>query len=600
LTLVLAATSCTSSKLISITSVPDGAKIQITADQKGPRNLTVGETPTTHEFVFKSDSMDNGPSTYDVVIAKDGYKPETLTIKKDSQDSVDVKLVMKKVRKTISITSEPAGADVQITADQNGPSNLSVGKTPTTHEFLFGAVSTEGPSMYNVLVTMEGYIDGKLKIKKDSQDSLKVKLNPKEIRRTISIISEPAGAEVQITADQKGPSKLSLGKTPITHDFVFGTVSKYGPSKYNMVFTKENYKDVKLTIKKAGSKDSLKVKLNPKEVIEMSGYKTVISDKGYIIEPYKSRSWFKDVEHGVASATNILNLEHDQSILGMTISPDGKNIVFSLGEKFQEEKNVEKIGEKIKDEKENEKLIANIRSVKAEGGKITRVTSGQWVDVNPAYLVDDMSLVFNSNRIRKDRSDIFRIADNRLSGIALIRHTSEGFNYNPSAGKNIVIYTYKPTYQGKIAGTEHICSIGNEDAFPTQLREGSMPAVSPDGTTIAFIGSDNQLWKMPLNGKNPVQLTNTPVNLSGKRNPVWSPDGKYIVFSADDSKDSKNFSNYNIWLIHTNGHSLRQLTTNGSLDDFPVVSGDQKFIFFVSNRGFQEGIWRIPFPEFKK
>ncbi len=29
---------------------------------------------------------------------------------------------------------------------------------------------------------------------------------------------------------------------------------------------------------------------------------------------------------------------------------------------------------------------------------------------------------------------------------------------------------------------------------------------------------------------------------------------------------------------------------------FARVSPDQKHIYFVSNRGFKEGIWRIPFP----
>ena len=122
-----------------------------------------------------------------------------------------------------------------------------------------------------------------------------------------------------------------------------------------------------------------------------------------------------------------------------------------------------------------------------------------------------------------------------------------------------------------------------------------MPSISPDGTQIAYIGPDGQLWKVPVTGQNPVQLTNTP-GPGGKRNPSWSYDAEYILYASDEAKDSKGVPNYDIWIIREDGTGPRQLTTNGSLDDFPLASPDQKYVYFISNRGFKEGIWRIPFP----
>jgi len=61
--------------------------------------------------------------------------------------------------------------------------------------------------------------------------------------------------------------------------------------------------------------------------------------------------------------------------------------------------------------------------------------------------------------------------------------------------------------------------------------------------------------------------------------------------------DGKNIPNYDIWMIPSNGGMPSQLTTNGSEDDYPVVSPDQKYIYYVSNCGFKEGIWRINFPK---
>jgi len=123
-----------------------------------------------------------------------------------------------------------------------------------------------------------------------------------------------------------------------------------------------------------------------------------------------------------------------------------------------------------------------------------------------------------------------------------------------------------------------------------------MPAISPDGKQIAYIGPDRQLWRVPINGQNPVLLTSGAAPKGGKRRPAWSPDGKYILYASDEGKDSKDEPNYDVWMMREDGTGVRQLTTNGSMDDYPVVSPDQKHIYFVSNRGFTEGIWRIPFP----
>ncbi len=398
--------------------------------------------------------------------------------------------------------------------------------------------------------------------------------------KTVYLTSEPDGAEVRVSSDQ-GLQNFIIGKTPLTHKFTFGT---QGPSMFNLDFSLKGYETETATIKKDDYITSVDVELKREMVREVQRFVPVISkDVGFTIEPRFVRAWIEDIEREGMAASSIVRLGQNQSILGMDISPDGKTIVFSLAEL-------------VKDIDRKEKKVANLRSIHTRGGGIAQITSGQWFDVYPSYDGDGDYLLFSSDRLRKSRPDIFRISSEKNTGIAVVRQTSEGYNLAPSVSQNgVIAFIYKPIYRGGISGSEQVWTLGGTNQYPTQLREGSMPSISPDGTQIAFIGPDKQLWKVPVNGQNPVQLTSS-LSPEGKSHPTWSPDGKYILFASDEGKDSRDVANYDIWMIREDGTNLRQLTTNGSVDDFPVVSPDQQYIYFVSNRGFKEGIWRIPFP----
>ena len=61
----------------------------------------------------------------------------------------------------------------------------------------------------------------------------------------------------------------------------------------------------------------------------------------------------------------------------------------------------------------------------------------------------------------------------------------------------------------------------------------SAPAISPDGTHVAFMSTRKekpQLWLLPLDGGEPRQLTELPQGVGGGAE--WSPDGSKIAFTA--------------------------------------------------------------------
>ena len=79
------------------------------------------------------------------------------------------------------------------------------------------------------------------------------------------------------------------------------------------------------------------------------------------------------------------------------------------------------------------------------------------------------------------------------------------------------------------------------------------------------------------------QLTTHP---SSDRNPAWAPDGEAIAFQAD-----RDGSQFDIWIMNTDGSGQTQLTTNTNEDENPVWSADGARIAFDSDRNGNYDIW---------
>lgn len=77
-------------------------------------------------------------------------------------------------------------------------------------------------------------------------------------------------------------------------------------------------------------------------------------------------------------------------------------------------------------------------------------------------------------------------------------------------------------------------------------------AISLDGKWIAFTNTlaNRQIYKMPIEGGTPIQLTFLDADHSS---PAWSVDGKRIAFISDEGGSSK------IWIVDAGGGKPRQL-----------------------------------------
>ncbi|MBD3165816.1 hypothetical protein GF324_04415 [bacterium] len=124
-------------------------------------------------------------------------------------------------------------------------------------------------------------------------------------------------------------------------------------------------------------------------------------------------------------------------------------------------------------------------------------------------------------------------------------------------------------------------------AFADEVFFPRYPGISPDGQTVAF-SFQGDIWTVPVTGGEATRITAHP---GYDRDPVYSPDGKWMVFASD------RHGGYDLFLMEADGSRPKRLTFQAP-SDYPLAwSPDSKTIYFQSRRMFDypvdEQIWEI-------
>jgi len=221
--------------------------------------------------------------------------------------------------------------------------------------------------------------------------------------------------------------------------------------------------------------------------------------------------------------------------LSLDLSPDGRTIVFEL--------------------------LGDIYTIPADGGKATRLTSGQPFDAQPHYSPDGKSIVFVSDRSQSDNLWIMN-ADGS-SPRALTRENDQKFQsptYTPdgkyviaSKGNDIYMYYANGATTGGMRLTGDTTGGGRGAAAGGGGRGGAAPNVflgaapSKDGRYIYFAmrnsagGGYNQTslgWQIGvLDRETGKMFTKTNAVGSGMR-PEVSPDGRWLAYATRNNAET--------------------------------------------------------------
>jgi Tol biopolymer transport system component len=122
--------------------------------------------------------------------------------------------------------------------------------------------------------------------------------------------------------------------------------------------------------------------------------------------------------------------------------------------------------------------------------------------------------------------------------------------------------------------------------------DGEGPTWAPDGSAIAF-EDGVEILSVPSAGGTATVVAE---GIGDVTRPSWSPDGQWIAFEAESlGAELPPVSYDHIWIVDSRGmqHGLHQITFGPSYDRQPSWSPDSRTIYFTSDRGGSQTIWKV-------
>jgi Tol biopolymer transport system component len=250
-------------------------------------------------------------------------------------------------------------------------------------------------------------------------------------------------------------------------------------------------------------------------------------------------------------------------------------------------------------------------SAKSTGGpSLIRLTSDAGLTAYPALSPEGTLVAYASDREGDGNLDLWIQPVSGREPSRLTRHPAD--DYEPSFSPDGSRIAFRSDRDG--GGIYLLPALGGE---PTRIaREGRRPRFSPDGAWIAYsVGGkrffpvapgSGKLYIVPAGGGAPVELQ---PGFASAHYPVWSPDGKHVLFLGRSKADGPVEETFDWWVTPVGGGPAVKTGALAVLrrrrlqvPNFPYPSAMQadawvgNEVLFAAQSQSQESsnLWRIP------
>ncbi len=239
-------------------------------------------------------------------------------------------------------------------------------------------------------------------------------------------------------------------------------------------------------------------------------------------------------------------------------SPDGKRIVFAVGQS------------------ENQADQFALTEVEIESGRERELTNEKFFDIKAISRLPEGGWLITAKKAAENNYRIRRVAADGSVSMPLTKDSENYSGLNLDKQANALIATQvKADFRLSVIQTDN-------PAGKKVLGSSSAAAFAPDGTIVfsSPMSGNEEIWSIKPDGSGQRQLTN---NEAEEVAPVVSSNGKFIFYSSNQTGAQQ------VWRMNPDGGDKRQITqTVGGASIF--VSPDNLWIYYRSALG--ATLWR--------
>jgi len=246
-----------------------------------------------------------------------------------------------------------------------------------------------------------------------------------------------------------------------------------------------------------------------------------------------------------------------------TWTPDGRDIVFSS----------------------TRGGLASLWRVSVSGGTPRPVAGVGVIASSPSISAKGNQLVYTQSFIKENILRLDLKDEKHSQGPPAVLNLKKGRNWRPSFSPDGQSFAFE-----SVLGSSEIWACDSDASNCRQLTSlqgtAGAPQWSPDGHNMAFEfrpKERSEIYLLELGGGTPRLLPTLPGADNG--GPTWSRDGNWIYFYSDRGGE-----HFQLWRVPLKGGPPVQITKNGGV--FATESADGRFLYYSKYEA--QGIWKVP------